>query len=783
MGTLSKIGSRVAQMSWNELQTRVGQLVNQRLDLVLRGSRVRRVPALRDGSQVVHEQGAFFFSRADLNSRTESLKQKLPTTVEEIVSEANEICEHRFRLLGFEDVSYGAEIDWHRDAVHGKRAPLKPWFKLRFLDLSEVGDHKVTWELNRHQHLVTLAKAWRLTREERYLRELVNQWYSWQRSNPYPMGINWASSLEVAFRSLSCLWVRYLTADNTELPSRLQHDWLCALALNGRHIEKYLSTYFSPNTHLLGEAVALFFIGTSCPQLSDASRWRNKGWEILLEEAGRQVRPDGVYFEQSLYYHVYALDFFLHARVLAERSGMGVPKAFEETLEKMLDVVAAVTQAGPDSFGDDDGGRVFNPRRNRAEHLRDPLAVGSVLFPQHASRWAPEVTEEAIWLFGEAAVLDRLPSAAPHLRSVCFPCGGVYVMATGNGCAQKAVMDAGPQGTGNSGHGHADALSVRVSMCGQRWLVDAGTYCYVCDPSERDGFRGTGAHNTLRVDGQDQAFAEGPFIWRNLPEVRCDSWINGESFSLFAGSHSGYRRLADSVVHSRTIVHLYGGFWFVRDIVEGTGRHELETFWHFDSHLQVKEVSKGFIASRRDSERKAPDLLRLAVLPIEDGWSSEVISGFLSPAYGKKEVAPVVRCYTSIKLPTEHATLLVPLLRTEDECGRFTKLPEGNEYVSVYEYASAQSTHRVFFASKMGKGWKFAQVETDASLLYYGLKNGRMAHFVVCDASCLNMNGQLAFAYDKKIERMECILCEDGWQTFSNCGVPVQNWLEHATVL
>jgi hypothetical protein len=41
--------------------------------------------------------------------------------------------------------------------VHGKRAPLNPWFKIPFLDFAVVGDHKVTWELNRHQHLVTLA--------------------------------------------------------------------------------------------------------------------------------------------------------------------------------------------------------------------------------------------------------------------------------------------------------------------------------------------------------------------------------------------------------------------------------------------------------------------------------------------------------------------------------------------------------------------------------------------------------------------------------------------------
>ena len=94
------------------------------------------------------------------------------------MAEANEICRHRFQLLGYRDVDYGAEMDWHLDAVHGLRAPLIPWFKINFLDFSGVRDHKVTWELSRHQHLVTLAKAWLLTGQETHTREILAQWYT-----------------------------------------------------------------------------------------------------------------------------------------------------------------------------------------------------------------------------------------------------------------------------------------------------------------------------------------------------------------------------------------------------------------------------------------------------------------------------------------------------------------------------------------------------------------------------------------------------------------------------
>jgi hypothetical protein len=132
------------------------------------------------------------------------------------------------------------------------------------------------------------------------------------KANPYPLGINWGSALEVAFRSLSWIWVDQMLSDApgyTELRAKL----LPALAFHGRYIERYLSTYFSPNTHLLGEAVALFFLGTLYPQIAAASRWQQIGWKIVLQAAQRQVRPDGVYLEQSLHYHVYALtSYFIH---------------------------------------------------------------------------------------------------------------------------------------------------------------------------------------------------------------------------------------------------------------------------------------------------------------------------------------------------------------------------------------------------------------------------------------------------------------------------------------
>src|ERR1700687_5180674 len=598
-GSQNKL-ARISRMDWEEVRVRAGQELHKRRDLLMHWLGVG-AGAIRLNVDSAARPGQFFFSGSEISERAELLRKHLPDEATDILREADEICGHRFRLLGYENLDFtfdcgsgrDKDIDWHLDPVHGKRAPLDPWFKIPFLDFAVVGDHKVTWELNRHQHLVTLAKARLLSGDEKYVRELMAQWRSWIKANPYPLGINWGSTLEVAFRSLSWIWVDHLLAGATEYAD-FRAEMAPALAFHGRYIERYLSTYFSPNTHLLGEAVALFFLGTLYPQMPRAAHWKESGWQIVLHEAGRQVRPDGVYFEQSLHYHVYALDFFLYARLLAARNGMEIPRAYDAVLGQMLDVVATLAQAGPaESFGDDEGGRLWNPRRNRTEQMTDPLALGAVMFSREFS--APRLTEEAIWLFGNPAIekLARVKTC-PVAHSLAFPDGGLYVLADSQPYAQAMVVDAGPQGVGRPGHGHADALILRLTMDGRRWLVDAGSGVYISkDPADRNTFRGTGAHNTMRVDGADQAVADEPFSWIHIPTTQVENWIVGKSFTYFVGSHNGYARLADPVLHRRHVLKIAGDLWLVRDVALGRTEHELEIRWHFAPDLEVRNADSG----------------------------------------------------------------------------------------------------------------------------------------------------------------------------------------------
>ena len=760
-------------MRWDELRTRLRQEARKHLDVALYSVALYRAGRDRAADRATDptaSPGEFFFSSAELPERIRLLRQNLPRNIEACIAEADEICHHRFRLLAYDNLEYGKEIDWHLDAVHGKRAPLVPSYKINFLDFAVAGDHKVTWELNRHQHLVTLAKAWLLTREDRYASEAIEQWYSWQRANPYPLGINWASSLEVAFRSLSWLWLSHLLSTWSALPANFENDLNHALELNGRHIGRYLSTYFSPNTHLLGEALALFYLGTLRPRLPRAEKWKQQGWTILQQESHRQVLPDGVYFEQSLYYHVYALDIFLHARLLAARNQVQISLGFDEVIQKMLAVVQSVAGAGPpDGFGDDDGGRLFNPRRNRPEHMTDPLSVGAAMFDDPSLRASSSLTEEAIWLFGSHAIDPQLPDdkttwlAANH----SFPHGGLYI-ATGSDLSQQMIIDAGPMGTGRAGHGHADALSVKLSFNHRPWLVDAGTFVYISDSGStedpRQIFRGTRAHNTLSLDGLDQANPEGPFAWSDLPSVLADSWITGATFTFFSGSHNGYKHLPQPVRHRRFVFHLRNNFWLIRDVGEGSGTHLLESSWHFAADLAVSSTENKFVASSPAENR--PGRAHLTMLPVPDPrWKCNLSSEHVSHAYGAKLPAPVLRCTASLPLPAEHGMLLIPSAETTPLVGKFLRLPaqlSDSDPPVIYSYDLAGALHYLLFAPVSGEQtslatWSFGPWRSDARFLYFCLQDRRVSHLVCCEGSFVHLDGKLVLSHTSPLQYLEWI--------------------------
>lgn len=723
---------RIASMTSGEIALRLGQALAKRIDslgIIQPSFDFLAADQFANTSQ-------FFFEKAEISQRIYLIREHVPGFEINVLDRAEQILTRQFSLLGYQSLHYGKEIDWQLDIVNGKRAPLKPWPKINYLDFNEVGDSKVTWELSRHQFLVTLAKAWLLTGEERYVRELETLYYDWHRKNPYPLGLNWASSLEVAFRSLSWIWVLELLG-GCELATQVRHHIAQALAFNAWYIRRYLSTYFSPNTHLLGEGVALFFIGTLYPSLPSAPDWRETGLNILMEHALNKVLKDGAYFEQSTYYHVYALDFFLHARILAERNGTSFPNFYDDVLKKMLEYLAFLCQAGPPPrFGDDDGGRVFDGRRNQAEHLLDPLVIGAALYRVNAFKQpGVAVTEEMLWLLGEEGLqgFSGYPEWKSH-SSVQFPQTGIYIFHGGESSRSQVVLDAGPLGGGSGGHGHADALSLTLNLDGKPLLVDPGACSYVGPGSDRNSFRTTGIHNTVVVDSLSQAEPQTPFSWFRWPEVKVEAIAFTPEFEFIAAFHDGYSRAQPPVTHRRTLFAPHEGFWFVLDELMSDGPHDYALHWHLAPDAKVEQrAGDRWAVTMQGSE--------LQLLTVADRWLPTVESGWFSPAYGTKRTAPVVS-FTKKSFGNETiATVLwagnigtpPPALSTLNPSSRTsTYYLKNSAKRSIFIFGDGTSTINI-------DGW-----ESDARFLYGTLDaNGHPFRVIVIQGTIVRHCGKI----------------------------------------
>jgi Heparinase II/III-like protein/Heparinase II/III N-terminus len=757
-----QIPGRLARMEWAEVRFRVRQELSKRQDGLL--SRLRFDFARHVRRSGSPRSGNFFFAPGGMNARLDLLRQRLPEQAKRIVQQAERVLQHRFDLLGYGDLAYGSPIDWHLDRVHGRRAPRKVFYRVRYLDFQDVGDSKVTWELNRHQHFVTLAKAYRLTGDARYADEILRQWRHWRVENPYPVGINWASSLEVAFRSLSWLWTYHLLEGVPGFPD-FREEWLRGLGLHGRHIERYLSTYFSPNTHLLGEGVALFFLGVLCPELAAAERWRTEGRRIVLEEARRQVRADGFHFEQSTYYHVYAVDFFLHAAILARVNDIPLASEFDEALEKMLTALFLLGRAGaPPRFGDDDGGRVFDPRRNGGEHLLDPLATGAVLFNRGDYKAAAvQLREETIWLLGPQGVKlwDELEAGPQEMSSAALSASGFYLL-TSEKSATQLVVDCGPQGTQTGGHGHADSLSVTLQSQGYGLLIDPGTCEYAGDGGERNLFRGTAMHNTLRIDGADQAEPATAFSWRRLTESQAERWIQGKHFDLLVASHDGYERLPQPLTHRRWVFSLRNGLYLVRDRVEGQGKYQLEISWHLGPDMQLVED---------DVFRVQGGPQGLALLPaVGHGWAEEVRKQSWSPVYGQKAPITVVVFSTRAEVPRAFCALLVTLEGVLPRPGTFAQIggQKADSAVTAYRYIGEGEEHSFFFGES-GKIWRCGCLSSDAEFVCWSqVRKDAAQRLVVLNGSRAEVDSGPGLRFKRTVSWGEVTLEENRREIFSS---------------
>jgi len=621
----------------------------------------------------------FYLPSADRETVCRFVRAKFPEWMEKAMTEADAICRHNVDLLGYGRVELGTKINWHQDPITGTVWPRRFWADYDLVIETAYGDSKTIHELNRHQHIMRLGKAFYLAGDERYAAEAIAQIESWIEQNPEGMGINWQSSLEIAIRVLSWLWTIFFILHSRAFTEGFALRVTRSLLAQLRHVYRYPSTYSSPNTHLLGEAAVLFIAGSVFKGIfgagKEAEKWCDFGADVLNREIGRQVLSDGVYGELSTYYHCYAVDFYLQALVLARRNRFEFSQEVSIKVEQMLEFVMHITR--PDGsiplLGDDDGGRALALDQQDYHSYLDGLCLGALLFNRPGfKRQAGGFREEAFWLLGPEAwrTYEALRATVPSGDSHAFPTAGYFVQRSGwDKGDSHLVFDCGGLGLPTGGHGHADTLSLVLYSGEREMLVDPATCVYNAAPDWRSFFRSSRAHNTVVVDGQEQSEPAGTFRWQSRAQARVRMQFNLGVLEYVEGEHSGYERLSSPVTHKRRLLHCKPEYWIVVDELSGSGIHTFDFHYHFSPELvlDVLDVRSEhnepleMIAHAQDNGLllfvDATSPLRAAVVRGQDS----PIQGWVSSRYGVKQPSSVLCARVESSPPLLAATIMAPL--------------------------------------------------------------------------------------------------------------------------
>ena len=622
------------------------------------------------------------------------IAQAFPERAAETSAAAARYIAGEFDLLGYKNLSFGTPVDWHFDPVNGRRSTRAHWSTIPTLDIKQVGDSKVIWELSRCQWWVTLARAWAAIGDPKLLAAIEESARSWRAGNPGASGINWASSLEASLRLISWTWTLFLTraepGGRGGLSAITQRALLEGIHEHATHVEHYLSSHYSPNTHLTGEALGLFYAGTAFPELSEASRWRDLGAKILIDQLRTQVLPDGVYFEQATCYQRYTCEIYLHFMMLAEASGFELPPLVGESVIKLLDFLVHTRR--PDgsmpSIGDADGGWIMPLAARGPSELQGIFSTAAAWFRRPDYAWvAGALQPETLWLLGDEgsrafAALSPAPPARPATR--LFPDGGYAVMSSGwDARAHQLIFDCGPMGCHVSGgHGHADMLSIQCSIFGEPVVIDPGTFVYA-DPLWRHHLRGTHAHSTLAIDGEPQAETEGLFHWKQHPRADVRRWVPDAPIVIADAAHEAYARLPEPISHRRRVLWVDGRFWILIDDLTGAGASLAEHEVALRFQLAPMQVAREQSGGREWLRARTPGGHALLFTTFaQPALTATVREGELTPPrgwiatdYGQRTPAPQIEYAGKARLPLRVVTVLFPVESADAEEPQVSAIP------------------------------------------------------------------------------------------------------------
>ena len=486
---------------------------------------------------------------------------KIPVELEVNTTFADVIKKKKEKILSKETSNdfyiFNEKIDFEKEILDNNKDS-KKWYLEK---ISEYKDIKVTWEINRLQFLNYLVIN---NKEEKAIR-LLNEWIE---NNPYNLGINWNSNLEVAIRSISIINFIFKLRNK-----KLLEKYKNILYFHGRHI--YNDIFYTekciPNNHVIGEAAALYCLGTFL-EFKEKDRWILKAKEILKKYIFHFHR-DGTYEEASLSYHRFTLQMYIMVYIFSKivRDSF-LNKEIEECLGVSLEFFNSIEKPNreyPD-FGDTDEGLYFLVLNKRK--FSDFVKSLRMIFGQEKEYYGEIQELENIYNLK----FDFLKNIE-EIDKEFFKEGKYY-------CYKNEKNYIFIHNQNQIYHSHSDGMSLELVLENKNVLIDSGTFNYNIDKNKRKYYRGTKSHNTVWL-GEDQSLQIGSFRWTNNLKQTMDFNVSQEKRIVTGEIVLKNKKHKRNIELNKNLTEIR-----IEDDIVNTSNFELN--WIFSNEISIEKINK-----------------------------------------------------------------------------------------------------------------------------------------------------------------------------------------------
>jgi len=579
-----------------------------------------------------------FCDKKDWEYITRYNRQNNPAEIQKIISEADRLTMNHFKLRGNPlnqlYLDLGEKINWHE---------------------TPNGDREGLFSLNVHEYFENLSKAYVYTQNEKYTRTYINILKDWIENVVPPKDGKehfwdyspWRS-LEAGRRMRYWIFSYHIFKESILWDDEINDLFVASVYEHCSQLGEYICQ--TDHNHTIMHMEGLLYAAVYFNKFDKSQAWINRAISVLESCAREQIREDGVHIEAIPGYHNLCIDLFLRPLIFTERNNLVMSQDYKDRISKMMAFMQATCR--PDNTCTPIGDSNVFPKISFA-YL---ASLGYYFLQNDTVKEMATLPESAVWLvhtyITERDEIKLRNYAQMEKLSRSFESAGFYCMQS-SGLANRlyAMLHCGPL---VHGHPHADLLSMDIFAYGKSLLTDVGIYTYN-ECTDRRYLKGTQAHNTVVVDGCDQAEYEHRMGFKNTPDYKVHHFEVKSDYEYVDAEHYGYHRLDEPVTHRRIFSMIDQSFYVVFDEFTGEGEHDLEQFWHMNS-TSVKLSSRDLSTASYDKNEPNVQVIPVVI----DQVKAEVCEGWLSDVYGTKRKASVLRYWKKVKLPAVLCTIIIP---------------------------------------------------------------------------------------------------------------------------